>query len=144
MARFYAGGRSSAASTSVRGPGLYAGANDKLKLVEVGIFNTTTTAFAAQLTRATAAGTPTGQITNVLKGDPDTSVNGAAYTGHSADATVLGSGPQASIGAAIGSGTIWTFGDSGLIIPKGTANGAVIILPTGTGQIFDFYFVWDE
>jgi hypothetical protein len=30
------------------------------------------------------------------------------------------------------------------LISAGTANGVGIICPTGTGQILDYYFDWDE
>jgi hypothetical protein len=39
---------------------------------------------------------------------------------------------------------IWTFGDSGIRIVLGTANGLGVSCPTGTGQLCDLYFVWDE
>jgi hypothetical protein len=142
--RVYSGGRGSAASTSLRGPSLMAAANVPINLVECGVFNTTATAFAVALMRVTTAGTRTGSLTEVPE-DTDHTVLADVATGHSADAAVTG-GPyvQASIGAAIGAGVIWTFGKSGLRVPAGTANGFLLALPTGTGQIFDFYFVWEE
>jgi hypothetical protein len=54
---------------------------------------------------------------------------------------------QAALGAAIGSGIIWTFGGGktpGLIVPNTANDGMGIIIPTGTGQVCDIYFVWDE
>jgi hypothetical protein len=39
---------------------------------------------------------------------------------------------------------IWTFGDSGIVVPVGTVEAVAIIVATGTGQVCDFYFVWDE
>jgi len=53
-------------------------------------------------------------------------------------------GYRASIGAAIGAGVIWTFGDSGLRIPVGTANGIGVIAENGTGQAAQIYLVFDE
>jgi len=141
--RAYGAGRGSAASTSVRGPALFAIASRPVNLVECGVFNTTATAFAVALSKATAAGTTTGTVTEVSD-DPEVTPVGVVTTGHSADATVTGPYTQASIGAAIGAGVIWTFGKNGLRVPAGTANGFILTLPTGTGQIFDFYFVWDE
>ena len=66
------------------------------------------------------------------------------FAGHTADGAVGGNFRYASIGAAIGAGVIWTFGDSGILIAVGTAKGVGIICPTGTGQIFDYYIDWDE
>ena len=129
--------------TAVRGPSLMAIASRPINLVECGVFNTTTTAFAVALVRATAAGTSAGTVTEVSSDEGITPV-GVVALSHSADPTVGGPFTQASIGAAIGAGVIWTFGGSGLHAPAGTANGFVLTCPTGTAQFFDFYFVWDE
>jgi hypothetical protein len=54
---------------------------------------------------------------------------------------------QASLGAAIGSGVIWTFGGgktAGLVVPAVVTSAIGIIIPTGTGQICDISFTWDE
>jgi hypothetical protein len=51
------------------------------------------------------------------------------------------------LGAAIGSGVIWTFGGGvtgGLVIPNTTGDGIGLIVATGTGQICDVSFTWDE
>ena len=71
-------------------------------------------------------------------------------TTHTADAT-LGEdlGYRAVLGAAVGSGVIWTFGDSGIQIGLPDAvelvtNGIGLILENGTGQICQSYFIWDE
>lgn len=40
---------------------------------------------------------------------------------------------------------VWTFSDEGLIIPSGAnTNGIGLLCPTGTGQIIDFYIIWEE
>ena len=142
--RCYGSSRASAASTTVRGPMLAAASGRPLWVVEVGVFNTTTTGFVAELQRVSALGTATGSVTEQAE-DPDITPVGTVTTGHSADATLTG-GPyeRASIPAAIGGAMIWTFGGRGLKIPAGTATGMLITCPTGTGQVFDFYFVWEE
>jgi hypothetical protein len=127
----------------VRGPNVYAIAARPIYLVETGVFNTTTTAFAVGLIRATSAGTAAGALTP-RSVDSEVTPVATANTSHSADAAGTGPFAQASIGAAIGAGVIWTFGGSGIRAPAGTANGFFLNLPTGTGQFFDFYFVWDE
>lgn len=145
MARYYVAGRSSIAGTTVRGQwSLYAPASVALKVREVGIFNTTSTALAVALVRFTAAGT---QGSGLTEGEYDPASNtpqGTAFAGHTADATVGDTIRYASLGAAVGSGVIWTFGDTGLVIPAGTGNGIGTIIPTGTGQICDFWIDWDE
>ena len=142
--RAYGGGRGvTDLPTTVRGPAVAAAASRPINLVEVGVFNTTTTAFAVALVRFTAAGTPSGAATEVSADEGITPV-ATVSLGNSGTATVGGPFSQASIGAAIGAGVIWTYGGSGLHAPAGTANGFMLICPTGTGQFFDFYFVWDE
>jgi len=111
----------------------------------VGCFNTTTTAVAIALRRLTTAGTQgTGQ--SELYMDDSTAVaNATAVDVHSVGPTITAGNLRAgSIGASIGSGVIWTFGDRGLAIPAGTANGVGIVPLTGTGQICDVYFEWSD
>jgi hypothetical protein len=136
----------SVAPTAARGPSVYGIANKGGRLREVGIFNTTAVQCAVALARASAAGTQGAGLTEV---NWDHLLNAAApqltaFNTHTADATVGAAIRQGTLGAAGGAGIIWTFGDEGILIPPGTANGLVIICPVGTGQIADFYFDWDE
>jgi hypothetical protein len=136
----------SAVPTTVRGPSVYGIANKGGRLREVGVYNTTVTACTIALVRASAAGT---QGTGLTEVNWDHLLNAAApqltaFNTHTADATVGGPIRYTTLGAANGFGAIWTFGDEGILIPPGTANGLVLICPTGTGQICDFYFDWEE
>jgi hypothetical protein len=138
------GGRTSALPTSARGPSLYAAAaSGNLWVVEVGVFNTTTSAVAVSLGVCTSAGTQGAALTEVNEEDPTHTILGTGFNTHTADASLTQT-RHASLGAQIGAGIIWTFGNRGLMIPEGTANGVAITLPTGTGQHLDFYFCWDE
>lgn len=145
MARNSIAGRSTVVGTTVRaGASLFAIASRTMKVREVGVFNTTAVAFAAALARFTNA---TGVGAGLTEAPWDTegpAPNGTGFAGHTADGAVGGVLRQASLPAAIGGGVIWTFGETGLVIPAGTANGIGIICPTGTGQIFDYYIDWDE
>jgi hypothetical protein len=123
---------------------LFGIANIGCRLREVGVFNTTTTALAIALARFTAA-------TNVGAGQTEAEYDENApapsctiFAGHSGDGTAGQILKQATIGAAAGAGVIWTFGETGIIVQPGTTNGIGILVPTGTGQICDLYFVWDE
>lgn len=137
-------GRSTVAGTPLRAiASLFATATVGAKLREVGVFNTTATAVAVSLVRFTNA---TGVGAGLTEADYDAASPAIAtgFAGHTADGAVGQVFRQAVLGAQVGSGIIWTFGDSGLIIPVGTANGIGIICPVGTGQICDFYIDWDE
>ena len=150
MARFSAGVRSTAGTSLRPMMSLYSAAASVGTLREVGCFNTTATAVEIFLTRLTATGTQGVGLTEArynMKGPPALCT---AFTTHTADAT-LGEdlGYRAVLGAAVGSGVIWTFGDSGLVIGAADAveavtNGIGIILENGTGQICQTYMVWDE
>jgi len=123
---------------------LFATASVGGALRECGVCNTTTTAFAAGLIRFTnvtnAGAAQTEGEYDENKPPPLCTV----FAGHSGDGGTGQVLRQWSIGAAIGSGVIWTFGDSGIVLQVGTANGVGPHVPTGTGQIGDDYFDWDE
>lgn len=144
MARHSVAGRSTVVGTALRAmASVYATASVGGKIREVGVFNTTTTALAVGLIRFTNA-------TNVGAGLTEADYDAASpaictgFAGHTGDGGTGQVIRQASLGAAIGSGIIWTFGESGLIIAVGTANGIGIHCPTGTGQLCDYYIDWDE
>jgi hypothetical protein len=124
---------------------LYASSTGGVWLVEVGVTNTTVTAFACSLKRVTTAGTQgTSQTVVYEENDGNFTAKGDARDTHTVAPTlVAGELRRASIGASIGSGVIWTFGGRGLFIPSGTANGVGLMPMTGTGQIADVYFSWD-
>jgi hypothetical protein len=95
----------------------------------------------ARFTTATNVGTG---LAETAEDDPDQTALATIFAGHTGDGGVGGVVRQASLGAAVGAGIIWTFGGNGLEIPAGTGNGVGIITPTGTGQLCDCYIVWDE
>jgi hypothetical protein len=108
------------------------------------VFNTTNTAVAVALVRFTNA---TNVGAGLTEGEYDEDAPAPACTGFAGHTGDGGTGQvlyQSSLAAAIGSGVIWTFGDNGIVIQTGTANGIGVTCPTGTGQILDYYFVWDE
>lgn len=145
MPRFSVSGRSSLASTAARGTSVYNIASAcSPKIREVGVWNTTTTAFVASVTRLTATGTQGSGLTEAKHDANGPAADATGFAVHTADATAGDEIVRAAIGAAVGAGMVWTFGDTGLVIPAGTANGIGILCPTGTGQVYDYYIVWDE
>lgn len=139
-------GRSTVVGTTLRAiASLFSTASKAFRLREVGVFNTTTTAVAVSLVRftnATGVGAGLTEIQWDAEHDPVPTVTG--FAGHTADGAVGSPFRQAPLGAVVGSGVIWTFGDSGICVNIGTANGIGIICPTGTGQILDYYYDWEE
>lgn len=145
MARFSIAGRATVAGTTLRAmASLFAIASRTAKLREVGVFNTTSTALAVSLARFTNATGVGAGLTEVAYDEAGPAPNCTGFAGHTADGAVGSPLRQASLGAAIGSGVIWTFGDTGILVAAGTANGIGLICPTGTGQVCDYYFDWDE
>jgi|WetSurMetagenome_2_1015567.scaffolds.fasta_scaffold1124302_1 hypothetical protein len=147
MPRFVTGGRSVTTTPSASIPlgSLYASASVKLRVVEIGVFNTTTNAVAVGLARLTTTGTR-GSATTIGKLDDDNPIAavGTGYLTHSAGPTLTMLPYRAILGAAAGAGFVWTFGGFGLVIAATANNGIGIMVPDGTGQHCDFYFVWDE
>ena len=146
MPRYTVAGRSTVTPTNLRAAAsLFSTASQTPILREVGIFNTTNTACAVGLTEFTNA-TGVGAALTKVRDDPNNQATSAcsANAGHTADGTVGGVFRQATLGAAAGAGVIWTFGDRGKSVALGTANGVGITCPTGTGQVVDYYVVWDE
>lgn len=144
MARSVAATRTSAVPTAARGPSVYATTGCKPRIREIGVFNTTATACAVAVCRATATGTQGAGLTEICVDNDVHTIISTAFNTHTADATVGAAIRQASLGAAIGSGVIFTFGGDGLVLDNATTAGIVITCPTGTGQHLDFYIEWSE
>lgn len=145
MARFVAGGRTSAGSTTLPIISVYGSSDTGPRVVEIGVSNTTSTAVALKLCKLTSAGTQgTGLTETSLDMGAFTADCTAVNTHSSTGPTVVDAGYNVTLGAAVGAGWIWTFGSTGLAVPAGTANGVGVIVATGTGQVLDAYIVWDE
>lgn len=148
--RFSAAYRATAAATALLPmASIYATAAMQPRIVEVGVFNTAATAVNVALARLTSAGTSSAVVgvsedSAALTAPVATPRNSHSSTGPTIGAVSL---RTVDLGAAIGSGIVWTFGGGGspgLIVPVGTANGLGLYTPNGTGQICDVYWVWDE
>ena len=152
--RFYAAGRGTSAPTSTLPAFSLISATTRAGMIrEVGLFNTTASACAVSLRKFSTSGTAGSTINS---GSYDTLEDGSVVASaltmkdsftSTAPTLVNGAVKQASLGAAIGSGVIWTFGDIGIKVPKTSSGGAAhcgVLCPSGTGQILDFSFDWDE
>lgn len=145
MGRYSAGVLTSAGSTTLPIISIYGAVNKGGKVREIGITNTTTTAFAVKLVRLNTTGLPGTGLAESLHDMLGASPNCLTYTTHTGAAPALGDdlGYRASIGAAVGAGVIWTFGDTGITIGA-SPNGVGVIVENGTGQAAQAYICWDE
>jgi hypothetical protein len=123
---------------------LFATAAKQPRIREIGVTNTSATALTVAVARFTTATNVGAGLAENGEDDSVSVAEATVFAGHTGDGGVGGVVRQASLGAAVGAGIIWTFGGNGLVIPAGTANGVGIITPVGTGQICDCYIVWDE
>ena len=146
MARFSGGAKSTGAgSITLPLMSIYSAAAISGSLREVGVFNTTATNVDVKLVRLTSVGTAGAAITPAPQVDRSAAASCTMANTHTV-APTLGAdlGYRASLGAAIGSGVIWTFGDRGIEMPVAVTQGIGVIIENGTGQICQIYFVWDE
>lgn len=144
MARFVAGTRTGAGSTTLPIISVYSSATINPHVFEIGVFNTTATAVALKLCKLTTAGTQGAGLTETSLDAGAYTASCTAFTTHTVTATIVDMGYNVTLGAAIGSGMVWTFGDTGLSVPAGTGNGIGVIVATGTGQVLDAYIAWTE
>lgn len=146
MARFSGGAISAGAgSTTLPLVSVYAAAAVSGAIREVGVFNTTATNVNVKLVRLTSVGTAGAAITVAAQVDRSAAASMTMVNTHTV-APTLGAdlGYRASLGAAIGSGVIWTMADRGIEMPVAVTNGIGVIIESGTGQVCEIYFVWDE
>ena len=145
MAQYSIAGRSTVAGTSLRALfSLFGIAGVGGVIREIGVCNTTTTAVNIALVRLTNATGVGAGLTEAEYDEDAPPPSCTGFAGHTADGGVGQVIRQWTLGAAVGSGVIWTFGGKGLIIQPGTANGFGVIIPNGTGQICDYYVDWEE
>jgi hypothetical protein len=144
VARFSISGRATIAGTSALPlVSLYATAGVRPTIVEVGVFNTTSTALAVALNRLSTTGTQGAGLTEVAEDSPDHTAVATGFAGHTVGPTVGGEIRRATLAATVGAGVIWTF-SPGLEIGAATTNALGLLIPTGTGQVLDYYVSWIE
>jgi len=128
---------------------LFANGVTAVNVFEIGVTNTSSTAVDIGLWRYAwaAVGTVGTGITPKSLDSPLATSGALCYTTPATGAPSFTSlGYRTELGAAIGSGVIWTFPEEGIVIPAaaGTVNGIAVMPPIGTGQVCDVYFVWSE
>lgn len=134
-----------APTSTLPGMSIFAAATGSFRLRELWIFNTTSTACMVALQRFTATGTVGAAVVEHEYETDGPPVTATVVNSNTVTPTITsGYIVQASIGAAIGAAVVWSFGDNGLLVPSGTGNGVGITTPTGTGQVCDVSWIWDE
>lgn len=148
MPRFAVGAKTSAGTVQWPMLSLFSSALVQPNIREIGITNTTTTAFDVKLARiASGPGTVGAGLSEAPLDNPLAVAGCMGFTTYTAGTpTLTDAGYRASIGAAIGAGVIWTFGGEGLEITAaaGTVNGVCVVPENGAGQAAQIYIVWDE
>ena len=144
MGRFSGGLLTTAGSVTNPIVSLYAVAGSGGRLMEVHLFNTTTTAVQLRLMRITTAGTKPAATADGEYDENSPPALMQFHGTHTSTGPTLGTEiKRVELGATIGSGIIWTFGAYGLVIPLGVGN-AIGVVPVGTGQACSANFVWEE
>jgi hypothetical protein len=134
-----------AGSTTLPIISLYASTTVRPRLREFGVFNTTATAVSLKLVRLTTAGTQGTGLTEMPQVFEDVAAVSTAFNTHTVAPTITsGDLLRFVLGAAIGSGAVFTFPDTGIAIPPLANNGLGIVVSTGTGQVCEAYLCWDE
>ncbi len=146
MSRFIASGRTSAGSTTLPLFSIYSNTTGRPFITELGVFNTTSTAVSLKLVRLSTTGTRGSAITSMGETQEDAAAAiGVVYQTHSVAPTITaGDLNLATLGAAVGSGVVWTWPDRTLTLSSSATAGLGLVVATGTGQAVDFYIRWGE
>jgi hypothetical protein len=144
MAIYTAGVLTGAGSTTLPIIALTGGTTVHPRIVEIGLFNTTATAVALKLCRLSTAGTPGATITAGQYEFEASAPVAIAKTTYTVAPTITDLSYRAVLGASIGSGVVFTFPDTGLVIPNVANAGIGVVVENGTGQPVQAYLVWRE
>lgn len=145
MARFAGGFKTvGAGTTTLPIASLYATAAVRPVVREIGIVNTSTsTAVDIAIRRATTVGGTHTAREELPETDTTQAAIATLFDTDTGTAPTMTAGNIRATTLIAGAGTIFTFGDRGLVIPNTTGDG-IVIVPLGTGQICTIYYVWDE
>jgi hypothetical protein len=145
MARYTAGGLTGAGSTTLPISSLYSTAAMRIRVREIYVFNTATTAVALRLVRLSTTGTRGAAFaTGSLYAEDPTAALGVAYNTHTGGPTMTDLGFRTVLGAAAGSGMIWSFEDYVMTIGATANAGIGIVVDNGTGQACQVSWSWTE
>lgn len=146
MAQYSAVCEAGAGDASFPFAGLYAPSGSGLILREVKCFSIGTAAARVRLRRATTAGTWTAEEEIEWNEDGPPPLATAVKSAITTAPTMGDPFDVGGIGAAAGSGFVYSYyGEGrGLYVPPGTGNGIVLIETADTANTYDVTFIWDE
>ncbi|MBA3565273.1 MAG: hypothetical protein H0W31_00270 [Actinobacteria bacterium] len=144
MARYSSGMVAAGAGVALRPIfGILSTATVSVQVREIKLVNTTAVVCQYEVVRFTGGTAGTGQAEVKHRPDAPTAI-GTVFGLWTADATIVDrTGEIMQLGAAIGSGDIATFGDTGLETALGATAG-IGLVPIGTGQVCVVKVTWDE
>ena len=134
-----------AGSTTLGMVSLYGSANGGGIIRKITVENPSTSAVDIAVRRATTAGTQGASIDEQNWQDGP-APQCQAVQAHTVGPTLVAGWidryqfPASMAGAVV----VWTYEGSGLVIPKGTSNGIVVLPAAGTGQLCVVTFQWEE
>jgi hypothetical protein len=146
MSKFAARVTTTGGTTTLPACALVGGTGGRIRISEIGIFNTTTTATGVILARLSTAGTPGTAATSRLtdQGDGAAAVGTLRNTYTSTAPTTADLGIGVYLAGAVGAGVVLTYPDDTLTIDK-VANSAIgLLTDTGTMPALFVYFRWYE
>jgi hypothetical protein len=146
MSKFAAGLTTTAGSTTLPVAALIGGTGARIRITEIGVFNTTATAVNLVLCRLSTAGTPgtaaTSRLTDAADAAAAVGTLRNTYSGTAPTTTELGIGFP--LPGTAGAGLILTFPDDVLTIPAVASAGIGLIVESGTGQAVRIWMRWYE
>lgn len=150
MAHYSSSFQGAAGSATLPFAGLRSGAATNFPIIrEIKVFTTAANAARIRVVRITTAGTATAITENAMTATtvPPTATGVHTYTS-TAPTIQAGDVDIAAVGAAIGSGFVYTYyGEgNGLFIPGAAsdANGIALIEVADTANTYDGTFIWEE
>lgn len=146
MTTFESGGLTGAGSTTLPLFALVGGTGVRPRILEMAVFNTTSTAVALRMVRLSTAGTPGSTFSSdkLDPGDVETQVALLKGTYTSTGPTIASMGTPIVLGAAIGSAFVRTWEDNEFRIPAIANAGFGLVVDNGTGQALQVYMKWRE
>ena len=150
MALYSASFQGAAGSATLPFAGLRSGAATNFPIIrEIKVFTTAANSARIRIVRITTAGTATALTENAMSATTTAPTATAVHTYTSTAPTIsAGDVDIAAVGAAIGSGFVYTYyGEGkGLYIPGGAsdATGIALIEVADTANTYDGTWIWEE